>query len=249
MGVDYQFQATSKTPALVVFLIDVSASMGLPMAGKTRLEVVTDTLRSIFRRMVYLSTRGGKISPRYHVAIWVYTNQPQDLLGGIKSIDQVAGLGAPKFTPYATTNAALGFAQVEGMLKSNLSRYIDCPAPLVCHLTDGEYTGDDPEPIVRRIMQMRVNDGPVLVENIFISDKILPYQIPDLQQWPGIMPDSKLGSDYAYKLRSMSSTLPEPYRVMMLEMGYRLSPNATMLLPGTSPELVQMAFAMATATR
>lgn len=245
----YELQATSKTPALAIFLIDVSASMGLPLAGKTRIEVVTDALRSIFRRMVYLATRGGKISPRYHIAIWGYTDQPRDLLNGIKSIDQVAGIGIPKLPVLATTNTALGFERIEELLKKNINRYVDCPAPVVCHLTDGEYTGDDPEPVVRRIMQMTVRDGPVLVENIFISDKIVPYQITDLQQWPGILPGSQLGSDYAHKLRSMSSTLPESYRLMMEEMGYHLSPNASMLLPGTSPELVQMAFAMSTMTR
>ena len=245
----YELQATSRTPALAIFLIDVSASMGLPLAGKTRVEVVTDALRSIFRRMVYLSTRGSKIQPRYHLAIFGYTDHPQDFLNGIKPIDLVAGLGIPKLPTLATTDTALGFERVEELLKQNIHQYLDCPAPVICHLTDGEYTGADPEPVVRRIMQMSVRDGPVLVENIFMSDKILPYQIADLQQWPGILPGSQLGSEYAHKLRALSSTLPESYRLMMEEMGYHLSPNASMLLPGTSPELVQMAFAMATATR
>lgn len=246
---NYQLQATAKTPALAIFLIDVSASMGLPLGGKPRIDVVTDALRQIFRRMVFVSTRGAKISPRYHIALFGYTDQTHDLLPGIMSIDQVAPRGVPQLLPTATTNTALGFEQVEELLKRNLHHYTNCPAPIVCHLTDGEYTGEDPEPVVRRIMQLSVPDGPVLVENIFMSDTILPNPIADVHQWPGIHAGSPLGSDYARKLRAMSSPLPESYRLMMEEMGYHISPRASMLLPGTSPELVQMAFAMATTTR
>lgn len=245
---NYVLKGTGRTPALTIFLIDVSASMGLPLGGKTRIEVVTDALQNIFRRMVYLSTRGDKISPRYHVAIFAYTDQTYSLLDGIQPIERVAGLGVPKLMPKATTNTALGFAKVEELLQRQIHKYSHCPAPLVCHLTDGEYTGDDPEPIVRRIMQLNVPDGPVLVENIFMSDTVLPNPIIDVHQWPGILPGTQLGSDYARKLRAMSSTLPESYREMMIEMDYHISRNALMLLPGTSPELVKMAFAMATTT-
>jgi hypothetical protein len=223
--------------------------MGLPLGEKTRVEVVTDALHSIFRRMVYMSTKGVKVSPRYHIAIYAYTDIVYDLLDGIKSIDQVASIGVPKLMPMMNTDTALGFSKVEELLKRELANYRHCPAPVVCHLTDGEYNGDDPESIVKRIMQMSVPDGPVLVENIFISDTILPNPITDVHRWPGILPDSELGSDYARKLRAMSSTLPEPYRVMMSEMGYRINSNALMLLPGNSPELVTMAFTMATTTR
>lgn len=245
----HQLRATSKTPALAIFLIDVSASMGLPLGEKARIEVVGDALHSIFRRMVYLCTKGATVSPRYHIAIYAYTDTVYDLLDGIKSIDQVASIGVPKLMPMMNTDTALGFSKVEELLKQELPNYSHCPAPVVCHLTDGEYNGEDPEPIVRRIMQMSVNDGSILVENIFISDTILADPITNPHRWPGILPDTKLGSDYALKLRAMSSTLPEPYRVMMSEMGYRIGSGASMLLPGTSPELVTMAFTMATTTR
>lgn len=246
---DYQMRATSTTPALAIFLLDVSASMEWPLGDKSRIEVVTEALQSIFRRMVYLSTRGGKVSPRYHIAIYAYTDQAFDLLDGIKSIDEVASLGAPKLPPLMTTDTKLGFEKVEELLERVVTSYEHCPAPIVCHLTDGEYTGDDPEPVVNRIMEMGVADGTVLVENVFISDEVLPEPIADLHQWPGVLPDSKLGSAYARKLLSMSSTLPDSYRILMRESGYRISPNAAMLLPGTSPDLVTMAFAMATTTR
>lgn len=245
---NYQLKGTSRAPALVIFLIDVSASMGQSLGNKTRIEVVIGALRSIIIEMVHRSTRGSVISPRYHIEIIVYTDEAHSLLNGIQPINQVAERGVPKLMPKATTNTALGFAKVEELLQREIHKYTHCPAPLVCHLTDGEYTGDDPEPVARRIMQLNVPDGPVLIENIFISDTVLPNPIIDVQQWPGILPGTPLGSDYARKLRAMSSVLPESYRVMMLEMGYHISPNALMLLPGTSSELVKMGFVMAGST-
>jgi hypothetical protein len=115
-----------------------------------------------------------------------------------------------------------------------------CPAPLVLHLTGGEYTKSygDPEPIAQQIMAMSVPDGPVLIGNIFISDDVLPEPIADPRAWPGILPDTPLASPHAEKLRAMSSPLPESYRRMMAAEGYRLTPGSLMLLPGTAPELV-----------
>ncbi len=97
-------------------------------------------------------------------------------------------------------------------------------------------------------MNLSVPDGNVLVENIFISERIIPETIPDPTKWPGILPNSQLSNDYAKKLRAMSSPIPESYRGMMLENNYHLAPGALMLLPGVSPELVAMGFQMSAAT-
>jgi hypothetical protein len=147
-----------------------------------------------------------------------------------------------------TTETAAAFAQAEKLLQAELPNLRTCPAPLVCHMTDGEYTGVDPESIAKRIMGMSVPDGNVLVENIFISDKILPQPIGDPSKWPGILPDTKLNNDYARKLRAVSSPVPASYKAMMLENGYQLADGALMLLPGMSPELVAMGFQMSAAT-
>jgi len=115
-------------------------------------------------------------------------------------------------------------------------------------MTDGEYTGEDPEPIAREIMQMTTSDGPVLIENIFISDKILPRPIDDVYRWPGVRPTTELTNEYAVKLRAMSSPVPDSYRVMILEMGYNIAEDALMFFPGMTPELVEMAFQITTVT-
>lgn len=244
----YEILATSKTPALVIYLLDVSASMDQPMGEKRRIDVVMDALAAALRQMVFRSTRGGRLSPRYRIAMYAYSDHVYDLLDGVKPVDHVAHLGVPELSPMRYTETAKAFAQAERLLQAELPALQACPAPLVCHMTDGEYTGADPEPIVRRIMQMAVPDGHVLVENIFISDKILPQPIGDPSKWPGIEPKTRLTDNYARKLQAMSSPLPEGYRAMLVENGYQLAPGALMLLPGVSPELVALGFQMSAAT-
>ncbi len=244
----YELMATAKTPALIIYLLDVSASMGQSLNGARRIDVVMEALTVVLRQMVFRSTKGGRLSPRYRIAMIAYSDHVYDLLDGIKTVDQVAHMGIPDLSPMRTTETATAFAQAEKCLQVELPNLRACPAPLVCHMTDGEYTGTDPEPIVKRIMEMSVPDGNVLVENIFISDKILPQPIGDPSRWPGILPDTKLTNDYARKLRAVSSSVPTSYRAMMLENGYQLADCALMLFPGMSPELVAMGFQMSAAT-
>jgi uncharacterized protein YegL len=245
---DYETMATQRTPALIIYLLDVSMSMNRELGGKRSIDVVMDALGIALRQMVFRSTKGGRLSPRYRIAMYAYSDHVYDLLDGVKTVDQVAQLGVPELSPQRSTDTAKAFSQAEKLLLQELPNLQDCPAPLVCHMTDGEYTDSDPEPIVKRIMQMSVPDGNVLVENIFISEQILPEPIADPKTWPGIMPDTKIKSKYAKKLRTISSPIPASYRAMMVEFGYQLGEGAVMLFPGTTSELVSLGFQMSAAT-
>jgi hypothetical protein len=244
----YETMATAKTPALIIYLLDVSASMNRPLGQKRRIDVVMDALTAALRQMVFRSTKGGLLSPRYRIAMLAYSDHVYDVYGGTKTVDEAARIGVPELSPMRTTDTARAFEQAERLLRSELTNLSSCPAPVVCHMTDGEYTGDDPEPVARRIMRLEVSDGNVLVENIFISDRVLLEPVTDPYQWPGVLSDTKLHDKYAVKLRAMSSPVPGSYRAMMRENNYHLAPEAVMLLPGTSPELVAMGFQMSSAT-
>lgn len=244
----YQTLANARAPALIIYLLDVSVSMKLPLDGRSRISFVSEALEAALQQMVFRSTKGGRITPRYRIAIYAYSDDVYDILGGIKSIEQVARLGVPQLSTLRTTDTARAFAQAEQVLKAQLPYLRNCPSPLVCHMTDGEFTGEDPEPIVRRIMQMRTADGPVLVENILLSDEAPSPKGPNATAWSGVRPETPLQSAYARKLRSLSSPLPDSYREVLEEHNYRLSHGALMLLPGTSPSLVSLGFQMSAAT-
>jgi hypothetical protein len=240
--------ATTDSPALVVYVLDVSASMSKPLGQKRRIDVVSDALQSAFARLVFRSTKGARVAPRYRLGLLAYSDHVYDLLDGVQTITDVAPRGLPPLTPLRTTDTERAFVSVERILERELAEHPGGPAPLVCHMTDGEYTGDDPEPVVRRINALQNGDGTVLVENIFISDAVLEQPVDDIRRWPGVDASTPLRNEYAETLRQLSSPLPDGYREILLEEGYQLQPGALMLLPCTTPELVELGFVMSTAT-
>lgn len=245
----YTTQATQSNPALIIYLLDVSGSMTLMNGEKRRIDVVTDSLYVALRQMVYRSTKGSRISSRYRVAVLAYSDEVHDLLGGIKKIDELMNTGAlPALTTYRFTDTAKAFLYAEQLLKAELPSMQNCPAPLICHMTDGVYTGEDPQPIVRRIMDMSVRDGNVLVENIFISDDVMEQEIDQPKRWQGIREDTAFRDAYGYKLKKMSSVIPESYREMMRDANYNLAKDSLLMFPGTHPDLVSLGFQMSAAT-
>lgn len=242
----YNVLATSKTPALIIYLLDVSASMNQDCGGRTRIDVVSHALQKVAVKMVQRSTKGTIVAPRYRVAMYAYSSQVIDLLGGIKPIDELARMGVPRLTTLDMTDTAAAFAEAERLLQAELPNLQDCPAPLICHMTDGEYNGADPTPTAQRIMAMSVPDGQVLIENIYVKSGTV--SIPDINTWPGILSEDELSDNYSKTLLRMSSVVPESYRSVMYEFGYQLSPGARMFFPGDQPEIVELGFTMSGAT-
>lgn len=240
----YRTLATSRTPALIIYVIDISGSMKSPLGGVSRIEVVKNALKSAIIKMIQRSTKGDRISPRYRVAIYAYSDGVYDIYDGAKTIDEIANIGIPELTPINQTNTASAFLAVERFLKQEIPNIQDHPAPLVCHITDGRYTGENPIPIVKRILDMKVKDGNVLVENILISDDVLVEPIQSVNKWRGIESKPELKDEYAQTLFDISSTIPDGIRKFMAEYGYDISPNARMFFPGTYLDFMELGFTM-----
>lgn len=244
----YSVVATAVTPALVVYLIDVSGSMESDMGGETRIQRVNAAMKKILTRMVRRSTKGTVISPRYRLAMGVYSNTVYDVFNGIETIDKIAARGALSLSTMATTDTYAAFAWARDLLLRELPKTDGHPAPMVCHLTDGEFNGADPEPIAREIMAMRNADGEVLVENIYLRENLTGAPIGDSRTWKGIQEESQLGDDYARKLFRMSSNLPAAYADVIAEDGFAMQAGSRLLLPGSNSELLELAFAVSGAT-
>lgn len=253
----YTAVATSRTPALVIYVLDVSGSMSdidvvrEDGSKARRIDTVLQNLENVATTMVSRSTRGPKISPRYRVAVFAYSGQVYDILGGVKTIEEFAQLGVPQLSTMDVTNTEQAFLEVERLLQSELPNLPeDSPAPLVCHMTDGEITaGGDPTPVAERIKAMTVPDGNVLVENIFIGSNLLRAPVGNIKAWSGLTSPSDLINSHAQRLFNMSSVIPDTYRALLHEMGYRgLQDNARMMFAGNDERLIELAFVMSGVT-
>ena len=126
----YTVPATSKTPALIIYLLDVSGSMGEDLGGKPKIEVVSDALHQVAVRMVQRSTKGTTVAPRYRIAMYAYSSQVTDLLGSIKTVAELAQMGVPRLQPMDATDTAAAFREAERLLKAELGNLQDRPADL-----------------------------------------------------------------------------------------------------------------------
>lgn len=222
--------------------------MSEPFESGTKIDYVNRAIASALQRMIQRSTRGELISPRYRIAMAAYSDTVYDLLGGIESIDRVASRGTPRLSPTNSTNTYAAFAWARDLLQREMQNLRGQPAPMVCHLTDGQFTTSDPEAVAREIMQMSNDDGNVLVENIYVGPDLTTQPIHSIERWPGFTSEMDLKNPYAQKLFRMSSALPASYASVIGEEGYSLEAGNRMLIPGSSSELIELAFAMSGAT-
>jgi uncharacterized protein YegL len=244
----YSKVATGATPALVIYLLDCSGSMNEKLDGEPKIKHLNEALGRVLERMVQRSTKGEVISPRYRLALIAYSDQPRDILGGVKTINEVVNKGKPKLSASMVTNTEAAFTYARDLLRQELPQLAGHPAPMVCHLTDGQFTGNDPEPIAQEIMQMSNDDGNVLVENIFVAPDLTRQPITDSEAWPGISDAGELQDAYAVKLFNMSSALPASYAEVIRADSYSLRAGCRMLIPGANKDLVELAFTMSGAT-
>ncbi|HLZ22855.1 MAG TPA: vWA domain-containing protein [Ktedonobacterales bacterium] len=245
----YSQPATALTPALVIYLIDASDSMNEPCDTATKITLVNQALRAAVKDMVRRSMRDGVVQRRYKIAIFAYSTQVIDVLGGIRDLPDLLKSGVPELSAGGVTDTAAGFAAVEALLGEHLAEFQHSPAPLVCHLTDGVFTTVDPSPSIRRIQGMGVHDGTVLVENVYVADGMLRKPVADWRQWPGIQRENELANDYAAFLFSLSSPMPETYRQNINNYGYHIQPGAALFFPGFHSDLVRLAFVISAATQ
>jgi len=250
----YSQPATRLTPALVIYLVDTSDSMSYACGTTTKIECVNAALRDSIKHMVRRSMQDGVPQPRYQVAILSYGTRVVDVLNGICSLTELVQTNIPSLYAEGDTDTVAGFAVVEQLLQKYLAALQRdpaprCPAPLVCHLTDGMFTTEDPTPVVKRIQTMRVSDGPVLVENVYMADDMLRTQVQDWHRWEGILKENDLVDVYAKQLFQLSSPLPETYRQTINTYGYHLRKGASLFFPGTHRELVKLALVISAGTQ
>jgi uncharacterized protein YegL len=248
--VPYHLTANADQPAFIVYLIDLSGSMEENCGSVRRIDVVAKALERTRRKMIARSRRGDDVRPRYAVSMLGYSTTVTDLLKGVKTIDELEVMKMPELHPQGSTNTGAAFQAAHKLLLQHLPKIQDCPAPLVCHLTDGvANVGDRSTEIAEEIKKLTTSDGHVLVENIYIGDQLLNQPIAEPKKWPGVLKAEELQNEHALKLWQMASPLPASYAAEMSESeGYSMQAGAKMLIPAEVPEMIELAFAMSSAT-
>lgn len=249
---EYQAVATAASPFLAIYLIDVSSSMQSQLAGsggKSKLNLVQEAFNNILNEMMARSLKGEVVSPRYGIHVLAYSDTVTDIYGGTVSITEAMNRPIPEFRIGNWTNTAAAFQRAKEILEQKLPKLPDAPAPMVCHLTDGEFTdGCDPTRVIQEIRQMRNKDGHVLVENIYVGDRLTKTPIPDVNRWQGIQSPNELSNDYVRALYNMSSPLPLSYAQTLQQYDFNMQPGVRMIIPAANADLVELAFTMSGGT-
>jgi hypothetical protein len=240
----YERLATRTTPALIIYLLDMSESMNIMVGEQTRSELVSQMLLDVLREMVRRSIKGTQPAPRYHVAAFAYNDTVHDVFGGARPITEVIQIGVPVMKAEGTTHTREAFEHAEKLLLEMRDQLADRPAPLVCHLTDGGYSSEEPKPVVERIQKMVFPDGPALVQNILFDNDAMSVTADNLREWAGVTSSDQLATPYARYLFEMSSPVPDSYLRTFQDRGYKMQRGARLFFPGGSPDMVKAAFTM-----
>ncbi|MCP4660858.1 MAG: VWA domain-containing protein [bacterium] len=106
------------------------------------------------------------------------------------------------------------------VLSEWISRHPDCFPPVVINITDGGFTDRSPLRTVTAIQQQSTDDGPALVFNCHLSEKIVP---------PVTFPGDCQAADFQKRMRQgyrMSSRLPALMLRHAAAKGYAIEPDA-----------------------
>jgi len=247
----YERYATGDTPALIVYLIDISSSMEEELSqGVKKIDAVHQAIDRVVKRMVRRSMKGEEISRRYRLAMLAYEDNKIDVFNGVQFIGDVVKNKAPRFQPAGRTNTAAAFTWARDLIERELPQMKHCPPPIICHLTDGQFNeGSDPEPIAREIMNMGNDDGKVLIENIYFGPSAAAgYSASDPKNWTGIKDAASLSDPYAQALVRMSSPFPDRYMEVISEDKYKVAAGSAMFIPASNEGLLELAFVMSNTT-
>ncbi|MBE0682490.1 MAG: VWA domain-containing protein [Anaerolineales bacterium] len=255
----YKNLANSDHPATLIYLVDISGSMGAAMPdGRTRIEAVKDVIQISYTQMIQRSLRQGKIHPRYRVGMVAYSDDIYDVygkLGSIITVDRLKDEGVPSITPHKGTNMAKAFRYAIKLIQDDIiswsERWLnECPPPMVINITDCEYGEEtqDPAEFAKQLKEISVPDGNVLVENIFITDQIT-LSSQNINDWNGYRVSESTGDPYGDKLLAMSSRVPAGYAQIMSEQaGLKIREGTAMMFPGVSQEFIKTGFVMSMVT-
>jgi len=190
-GGNYSARVTSKSPALIIILVDQSSSMDKPALGteKSKAEVVADCVNQLIEELVLKSTKDfSEPKPYFDLTVIGYgrseKSKLQYLLRGTNeetpfvAIDElnrsavIVGGRPTWIRPISDggTPMCAAFKIAAKLAKRWVRQHIDNYPPVVFNVTDGAPTDGDPMNDFAELSQVSTSDGATLIFNAHIAD-------------------------------------------------------------------------------
>lgn len=244
----YRADISRANPTAFLFILDQSGSMAEAWEGTRKAQGLADAVNRVIAELITLCSKEDGIRPYFHIgalgyggdgvvtllpadAHWLTSTEMEPLaeiekrkgaisdgFGGIVEVERPvptwiqieASGGTPMLK--ALTAAAHLVAQW-------CDEHREAYPPTVIHITDGESTDGDPEPVAEILRQLATLDGEVLLFNLHLSS---------VKGVKSIFAASEedLPSAAAQRLFRMSSPLPQPLAKSARDLGLAISEGA-----------------------
>ena len=171
---------------------------------------------------------GGQLAGKDLVPISLIGNFPLRVEKRVKKVQSASGEFVDRkinFPVWLDPVVAGGTPMREAFNKAHtiLSRWLgehpDCFPPIVINISDGESSDGEPTALGSKLMQLRSNDGPVLLFNVHVSSATrISIEYPERAD--------QLPDDFARELFSISSPLTSYMIKTLNDDGVKCGPNA-----------------------
>lgn len=285
----YTRAADSDSPALFVFLLDLSRSMykdELKVNGMYRYQIAEQIINDTIRTLATKSLKINGIKPRYHIAVIGYHKQNANILRQVShlieynqsmnnkknkaDVDQgiypIGALENFKITneiinrainaggdmylyPEGETHMIQAFNSVYTLIESHIEQYWECHPPYVFHITDGANNQNgDLVAAFEQLTSLSTAYGSTLVSTAYIGDDLMNID----PNWRGITSRTiftNQRSEWAYKLRQISSKMPASFRAAIKnDLNRNMDPDTYLFFPGTDKQMINAAITAAVST-
>jgi hypothetical protein len=216
-------------------------------SGQKKKDAVADAINRILQLLITRCTRGVEVWNYFDIGLWTYGgNNEVRTVFNLVPISQVAG--SPKrvedrvqvvpdrtggtyeqkikfpvwLEPMAQGQTPMkpAFEACGAALRNWIPLHRTSFPPVIIHLTDGSFTGEDPAQTVREVMALSTTDGNVMIFNCHISKDKRPELL-----FPGGSTAAGLQGLQRF-LYDISSVLPDPMRTTAKDEGYNIEAGA-----------------------
>ncbi|MDH5680763.1 MAG: hypothetical protein OEZ36_04185 [Spirochaetota bacterium] len=226
----YTAEISRTNPALILFLFDCSYSMSeqYGTAKMSKGQYLANICNESIDQIILSCEKGDEIRAYFEIGILGY-GEGSDILLPIQSVIDLANnpsrmvsetldgvtVEKPEWisdpTKRVNTDMIAGFRKAKSVLADWASTHPDSFPPVLIHVSDGEWTSDNPVQTALDIQSsVTTADGNCLILNIHISS-----EGGDVLTYPAETPT---GSEHQGALFGMSSELPESFYQRALEM-------------------------------